>query len=154
MPFASTRRDALLHLWALLLAKSLVSSRCCLCSASFDGGTASSLEAPIHPTPPGTPPRRRGFHDEPSIVSSLCCSAAADIAWSPLLDLSLQSKRNPMAPLVNMYRCRESGESSGFKASGKSQVMGLQRGSSTSALSEFLLTLNLLFFLPYLVFPF
>ena len=32
---------------ALLLAKSFLSSRCCLCSASFDEGTASSLGAPI-----------------------------------------------------------------------------------------------------------
>ena len=49
------------HLWALLLAKSLVSSRCCLCSASFDGGTASSLEAPIDSTPPQTPFLKGGF---------------------------------------------------------------------------------------------
>ena len=35
------------HLWALPLAKSLVSSRCCLCPATFDWSTASSLEAPI-----------------------------------------------------------------------------------------------------------
>ena len=36
--------------------------RCCLCSASFDGGTASSLEAPIDSTLLRIP-RRRGFHD-------------------------------------------------------------------------------------------
>ena len=40
------------------------------------------------------PPRRRGFHDEPSNVSSLACSAPADIAWRSFLDLPLQSKRN------------------------------------------------------------
>ena len=44
------------RLWALLLVKSVLSSRCCLCSASFDEGTASSLEAPIKSsTPPRTP---------------------------------------------------------------------------------------------------
>ena len=46
------------HLWALLL----LSSRCFLCSASFDEGTASSLEAPIESsTPPRTPLVERGF---------------------------------------------------------------------------------------------
>ena len=59
--FHQERRPAT-PLWAVLPAKSLVSSGCCLCSASFDGGTASSLEAPIDSTLPRIP-RRRGFHD-------------------------------------------------------------------------------------------
>ena len=63
------------------------------------------------------PPRR---NDGPSSVSSLGCSATFDIAWRSLLHLPLQSKRNPMAAFINMYRYRESGESLGFKACTKS----------------------------------
>ena len=44
------------QVWTLLLAKSFCQGRCCLCSASFDEGTASSLEAPIaSSTLPRTP---------------------------------------------------------------------------------------------------
>ena len=55
------------------------------------------------------PPRSTDFHDDSSNVCSLGRSATADVAWRPLLDLPLQSKRNPMAALVNMYRYRVRG---------------------------------------------
>ena len=104
-----------------LTCKSLVSSRCCHCSVSFYGTTAF-----IHRfNSAANPPRRRGVHEEPSNISFLCSSATADmIAWRSLPDLPLESERNPMIAFVNMSRYKQSGQSLGFKAGAKSQVMG------------------------------
>ena len=127
--FFHQERCLVTRLWTFLLAKSLSPSQCCLCLASFDVGTASSLDAPKESSTPPQTPRR--------VVQCFLSgrSATADISWRSFLDLWLQSKRNPMATFVNMYRCRE--------RAGSGTWASLQRCSSASALSDFLLPLNL-----------
>jgi len=86
---------AVAHLWALQLAKSLVSSQCCPCSASFNGGQTSSLQSwCTHESP-----CQMEFHDESSNVSSLGCSATAHISWRP--NLLLWSKWNLLTAFAN-----------------------------------------------------
>ena len=68
---------------------------------------------------------RMDFHNELSIVSSLCRSASADISWRSLLNFLLSSWDSKDAQRVRTW-----------------------------ASCEFLLRLDLLPFLPYLIFPF
>ena len=67
------------------------------------------------------------FHEDSSNVSSLGRSTTADIAWRSLLDLPLQSKRNPMPTFVNMYRYRDSGEIVAIQRMREELVHGLHR---------------------------
>ena len=77
-PFPFTRKISY-DPWALLLTKSWVSSRCCLCSVSFDGGTASSRSTHGFNSAANCS-RRTEFRDESSNVFSLGCSATIGIA--------------------------------------------------------------------------
>ena len=81
---------------------------------------ASSLEVPMASTPPRTSSLNTDFHDDLSNFSSLGRSTTADIAWRSLLDLPLQSKRNPMPAFVNMHRYRDSRQLLRFKGCAKS----------------------------------
>ena len=119
-PFSFTRRMSC-DPWALLLTKSLVSSRCCLCSVSFDGGTASSLEARMDSTPPQTAPVKRSFVTirpmiPPWVVQPL--STSPDNAY-----LASRCKIKTMADFVSMYGDRESEELLRLKGCAKSYCM-------------------------------
>ena len=135
--FHQERRPAT-PLWAVLLAKSLVSSGCCLCSASFDGGTASSLEAPIDSTLPRIP-RRRGFHD---VVQCFLSRLFSHLPTSlPNLPLQSNETRWPLSsPCTDTERAGSRWDSK--HARRVRSWSSSQRGSSASALSEFLFPLD------------
>ena len=78
-------------------------------------GTASSLAAPIHSTPPQTPLVEGEASND--VVQR------ADTAWRSLPDLPLESDRNPMAAFVKS-RYKQYRQSLGFKAGAKSYVIG------------------------------
>ena len=119
-PFSFTRMSC--DSWTLLLTKSLVSSRCCLCSVSFDGGTASSLEVRIDSTPPQTALVKRSFvTSRPMFLHWVVqpLSTSPDNAY-----LASRCKIKTMADFVSMYGDRESEELLRFKGCAKSYHMG------------------------------
>ena len=118
-PFSFTRRMSC-DPWALLLTKSLVSSRCCLCSVSFDGGTASSLEVCINSTPPQTALVRSFVTSRPMFLHWVVqpLSTSPDDPYS-----ASRWKIKSMADFVSMYGDRESEELLRFKGCAKSYYM-------------------------------
>ena len=122
MPFSFTRRMSC-DPWALLLTKSLVSSRCCLCSVSFDGGTASSLKAHMDSTPPQTALVKWSFvTGRPMFLHWVVqpLSTSPDDPYS-----ASGCKIKMMADFVSMYGDRESEELLRFKGCPKSYHMDL-----------------------------
>ena len=148
-PFSSTRRDALRPTYG----PSYLRYR--WCSASFDGGTASSLKAPIDSTPPQTPFLKGGF------MASLPMFPLKVVQRLPTppgdsYPTSRWNQNETRWPLSSTCTDVESAGShwDSKHARRVRSWSSSQKGSSALALSEFLLPLDLLPFLPYLVFPF
>ena len=140
--FFHQKRCPATHLWALLLAKSLLSMLSLFDQLQCGYGFQSQS---TH--------RKFNFPANPPRLIVQCFlsgrSATADIAWTSLLDLPLQSKRNPDGHFRQLDRCRESREMLRFEGCAKMGFIA----KMFECISSGWLPPSIKF-PPYLVFPF